>query len=202
MPKENRRVDNRTRVQSIAQRWVTLVTQRARAEQEAIAVIYPSQSTRQGREGNRLIDATTEFAEWQRLDDQWFVRAFQWLYILQWTPFIGLMGGLALIIGFVQAFTRLNIPPIYITLFTILLFLIFMWGVRYLFRVSTWAERLTNNEQELRALFRLTWTTQGLGNDQDSVCAFLFRRYMTDPLGAWFVRETLNRMGRMHLTSR
>lgn len=121
---------------------------------------------------------------------------------MQWTPLPGMVGGLASIILVMWALIALGMKMDWVSLLGAGLFVCLMLGTFFLFRVSRWAERLTRNEKELRALFRLAWTTQKLAaNDPKIVCAFLFQPYMNNPLGAWFVRETLNRMSLVHSPS-
>lgn len=189
-------VSSRKRLRHIARRWIALAAQGARTEQKTVAMLYPSRGAEStGVSGNRR---DVEFVAWQFLDKEWLTRCFRRFYLLQWTPLSGMVGGLASIILVMWALIALGMKMDWVSLLGVGLFVCLMLGTFCLFRVSNWAERLTRNEKELRALFRLTWTTRDvMAENPNSASEILFQPYMKDSLGRWFIRETLARIARI-----
>lgn len=195
MANANKQVAMGRRARHLWQRFTALAAQTAQTEQRLRTVLYPARLHSAGMIDESVFASRTEFEAWRRLDAEWLTRRFRQLELLQWLPIVLLLGGLAVAILFIIVLGALGVTGIGLTLWGMLLFLIAMAVTGYGFRVSGWAQKLTGNEQELRALFRLAWTTRDrLPNNQASVCALLFQPYLKNPLGAWFIRETLARL--------
>lgn len=167
-------------------------------EQKTAAILYPSRNASHGLHGIPQEVGIDEFAGWKSLDQEWLTRSFRWLSRLLWLPLIFIGGGLAVVILLVLAMPKLGIASDLVTLPATVLFLSAMLGTWYSVRLSSSAEHLTLNEKELRALFRLSWTTRdAMAENSNSASEILFQPYMKDSLGRWFIRETLARIGRI-----
>lgn len=189
-------ISSRKRLRYIARRWIALAAQGARTEQKTVAVLYPSRVAESTAVSENRRDV--EFVAWQLLDKEWLTRCFRRFYLLQWTPLPGMVGGLASIIMVMWALTALGMKMDWVSLLGGGLFVCLMLGTICLFRVSSWAEQLTLNKKELRALFRLAWTTRdAVAENSNSASEILFQPYMKDALGRWFIRETLARIARI-----
>lgn len=179
-------------------RLMAVAAKSVETEQKTAAILYPSRNTSHGPDAIPKEVGIDEFAGWKSLDREWLTRSFRWLSRLQWLPLIWIGGGLAVVILFVLAMPKLGIASDLVTLPATVLFLFAMLGTWYSVRLSSSAEHLTLNEKELRALFRLTWTTRdAMTENPYSVSAILFQPYMKDSLGRWFIRETLARISRI-----
>ncbi len=195
MPDASKRIALSRRAQHLLQRVATLVACRAQTEQRLLTVLYPARLASVNRTDKFAIALGTEFEAWQRLDAEWLTRCFRWFQFLQWLPIVVIIGGLVITILSMSALDALGFATIEVTLTGVLLFLAAMIGAWYAVRMSRSAEALTNKESELRALIRLVWTTRkSWARKQDSVSDSLFQPYLNNPLGSWFVRETLGRL--------